>query len=67
MQVSEQKVKVLIGSLEKLRHTVPQPSSKIIVDIVQSINEARRPEPSGRISDFSVLFVSILTSCLASP
>lgn len=57
MQGSEQKVKLLVGELDRLR-TGQGLELKEIVDVVQSINEARSPEPEGSNSRYSLLFVS---------
>ena len=56
-QESEQKVRLLIGKLDKMR-TLHGPGLKQIVDLVQQINDARSPEPDGRNSRYSRLFVS---------
>lgn len=58
LQGSEQKVSSLIVELDRLRCTVAEPSVTQIVDIVQRINEARTPEPSGSNSAYSALYVS---------
>lgn len=56
MQGSEQKVSLLIGELDRLR-AGPGLDARQIVDLVQSINDARSPEPKGSNSSYSLLLV----------